>query len=133
MELVSLSHIRNMYEMAMADGHLDEDELQLLRKAAESRKLSEEQLNDVRSNPERYEFNLPTSDDERFHQFYEIVQMMVADGYIDINEMKLCMLFARKFGYDPFKADELVDSVVKDIRSGQPYYTTKERLNVLLD
>jgi uncharacterized tellurite resistance protein B-like protein len=130
---VALSHLRNMYEMAMADGHLDEDELSLLKKTAVEHKLNESAVEDIRSNPNRYEFNLPISDEDRIYQFYEIVQMMVADGYIDVNEMKLCMLFARKFGFDPFKADELVDILVQEIRAGNPYLATRKKMDALID
>lgn len=120
------SHMKNLLEIAIVDGHFDTTEEDLLSKLAKRHGVSKKQLEDIRDNPSEIPFELPKDPKVKFNQLFELVQMMVVDKYIDSEEIKLCGIFARKFGYNPEKADELVDALANNIQNGK---TAKEALS----
>ena len=102
------SHIKNLLEIAIVDGHFDTTEEDLLAKLAKRHSVSKKQLEQIRNNPSEIPFEVPKDPKIKFNQLFELVHMMVVDKYIDSDETKLCGMFAKKFGYNPEKADELV-------------------------
>lgn len=124
------SHMKNLLEMAMVDSHFDDSEYELLQKLAKKYKVSEKQLSQIQKNPDNVEFELPDNEDEKFEQFYELVQMMMVDTKIFDEEKNLCKIFAKKFGYKGER--DLVDAVAQNIKYGQPWDETKRRVTTLL-
>ena len=59
--------------------------------------------------------------------------MMVVDKDIDNEELKLCVIFAKKFGYKPEYSEELVNSVAGNISMGHPLEETKARVVRLIE
>ena len=95
--------------------------------------VSRSKIEEIRKNKDTIEFLVPDSEDEKFNQFYDLVNMMVVDKDIDREELKLCVLFAKKFGYKPELCQELVDSVAGNISMGHPKSETKARVVRLID
>jgi uncharacterized tellurite resistance protein B-like protein len=126
------SHMKNLIEMAAADGNFDQIEYDLLKKIAKKNGISESQLKDIRSNPQGIKFELPTDKIERFHQFYDLVHMMSVDDSIHPEEMKLCSLYAVKFGYRRDRSAELIDTIQSNIKYGQTHDETYKRVELLL-
>jgi len=126
------SHMKNLIEMAAADGNFDEVEYSLLKDIAKRNHISESQLKDIRKNPSNVQFELPDGKKERFHQFYDLVHMMSVDEQIHADELKLSHLFVSKFGYKRDRAKELVDSVRINIQNGQNYDETLKRVEWLI-
>lgn len=127
------SHMKNLVEMAMVDGHFDNSEKTLLDSIAKKYSVSSTQLKTIKDDPEAIEFEIPKNETKRFEQFYDLVNMMVIDEYVDREEIKLCEVFARKFGYKESKTEELVDAVANNIKNGQSLKDTKQRVAWLLD
>ena len=126
------SHMKNLLEMAMADGQFDKTEEVYLKKLAKKYGVSKKQLEDIHNNKESIEFIVPDEEDEVFIELYELTKMMVIDENIDREELKLCVLFAKKFGYKPENCEELVDSISSNIRNGHTINETKRRVSWLL-
>jgi hypothetical protein len=59
--------------------------------------------------------------------------MMTVDNSIHDEEMKLCNLFAIKFGYSRIKAPEIIASIQGNIRNGQDHRETMKRVEWMLD
>jgi len=118
----SKSHMKNLLEMAMVDSHFDDSEHQLLRKLAKKHKVSDKELNKIKENPGNVKFELPANKNKKFEQFYELINMMTVDGKIHRDEMDLCVIFAKKFGYN--KHGELVNAVEQNINNGLPWDET---------
>jgi len=76
-------------------------------------------------------FVYPDNDAERFDQIYDLV-MMMADGEIDENEMKVCNKYAEHLGFDKRIVDELVLSISSNITVGNNPEETKERVKFML-
>ncbi len=126
------SHMKNLIEMAAVDGNFDQIEFDLLKKIAKKNSISESQLDDIRKNPLGIKFELPNNKNERFHQFYDLVHMMSVDNAIHPEEMKLCDLFAVKFGYPKGKSQELIDTIRLNIQNGQTSDETMKRASMLM-
>jgi len=124
------SHMKNLIEMAAVDGNFDQIEYDLLKKIAKNNNISESQLKDIRNNPHGIKFELPADKKERFHQFYDLVHMMSVDNSIHPEEMKLCSLYAIKFGYKRERTQELIDTIQSNIKFGQTHEETYKRVEL---
>ncbi len=127
------SHMRNLIEMALADGKYLTTEDSLLKTIAKKHGVSPKKLLDIQDSPDKIEFHIPEDAGEKFHQFYDLVSMMVVDDHIDSEEVKLCEVFAKKFGYPPDKCPELVDSIAANISAGNSVEETRKRIDWMID
>jgi len=127
------SHMKNLIEMAMVDGHFDSTEKDLLDRIAKKYGVSTKQLDSIKDNPDAIQFEVPKDEKMKFEQLYDLVNMMVADDYSDREELKLCGVFARKFGYEESKTDELIEAIAGNIRNLQSVGDTRKRLSWLLN
>jgi uncharacterized tellurite resistance protein B-like protein len=126
------SHMKNLIEMAAVDGNFDQVEFDLLKKIAKKNNISESQLKEIRENPQGIKFELPADTKERFHQFYDLVHMMSVDNHVHPEEMKLCDLFAVKFGYPKNRTQELINTIKLNIQNGQTAEETLKRAAMLI-
>lgn len=127
------SHMKNLIEMAAVDGNFDEIEYDLLKTIAKRNNISESQLRDIRKNPGIVQFEVPKDKKERFFQLYDLIHMMSVDNSIHDEEMKLCDIFAVKFGYAREKSKELIDTVKSNIKNGQSHEETMKRVDWMLN
>jgi uncharacterized tellurite resistance protein B-like protein len=127
------SHMKNLIEMAAVDGNFDLVEYDLLRKIAKRNSISESQLKAIHENNSNIIFELPKDTREKFDQFYDLVHMMSIDQSIHNDEMKLCNLFAVKFGYSRERATELIRSIQSNISNNQSHAETYKRLEWMLN
>lgn len=127
------SHMKNLIEMAAADGNFEDIEFDLLKTIAKRNNVSENQLQEIRKNPTAVKFEIPTDKREKFHQLYDLVHMMSVDKSIHAEEMKLCNLFAIKFGYSREKSKEIIETVRSNIQNGQSHDETLKRLDWMLN
>lgn len=127
------SHMKNLIEMAAIDGNFDSIEHDLLKKIAKRNNISESHLKDIHQNPDKVEFVLPADKLEKFHQFYDLVHMMSVDNSIHDEEMKLCHLFAVKFGYPRERSGEMIKSIQSNINNEQSHVETFKRVEWMLN
>lgn len=123
------SHMKNLIEMAAVDGNFDTVEYDLLKSIAKRNSISENQLAEIRKNPQAVKFELPSSAEEKFTQLYDLVHMMSIDKNIHVEELRLSELFAIKFGYRREFIQELIESIRFNIENGQ---TPKEAMRRVL-
>jgi len=126
------SHMKNLIEMAAIDGNFDQIEFDLLKKIAKKNNISETQLREIRENPQGIKFELPSDKSQRFNQFYDLVHMMSVDNQVHPEEMKLCDLFAVKFGYPKNKSGELIQTIRMNIQNGQTSDETLKRVSMFI-
>ena len=126
------SHMKNLIEMAAADGNFADVEYGLLKAIAKRNNISESQLNDIRNNPGTVQFEVPADKSEKFHQLYDLVHMMAIDTTIHEEERKLSNLFAIKFGYPSNRVDEIVNVIHMNIKNNQSPQETMKRVDMLV-
>jgi uncharacterized tellurite resistance protein B-like protein len=121
------SHMKNLIEMAAVDGNFDDVEYDLLKSIAKRNGISEGQFKEIRKNPNKVVFEMPTDPTEKFHQLYDLVYMMNIDKNVHSEELKLSHIFAIKFGYKRDQIAELVDTIQSNIEHGQGHEETMKR------
>ena len=126
------SHMKNLIEIALADGHFDEVEGDLLQKLAYKHGVKKKVLDEIRNNKVEVKFVVPEDAQEKFNHLFELVHMMVIDEKIDQEELRLCVIFAKRFGYNPEHCEELVDSLASNIRNGQSFKEAQKRVNWII-
>lgn len=126
------SHMKNLIEMAAVDGNFDTVEYDLLKQIAKRNNISESQLTQIRNNPGAVQFEVPADNREKFHQLYDLVHMMSVDNAIHDEELKLCNLFAVKFGYKRERVKELIDTIRSNIKNNQNHDDTMKRVEWML-
>ena len=126
------SHIKNLIEMAAADGQFLDSEKTLLKSIAKRNGISESQLTDIQNNPSQFASEMPQDGKQKFHQLYDLVQMMCVDNQVHIKEKELAGLFAIKFGYKREVAGELVDMIHQNIRNGSTADETLKRAQMMI-
>jgi len=125
------SHLRNLFEMALIDGHFDEREEILLHNMAKKNNISRVQLNKIKKSAE-IEFKIPEDERDKFTQFYNLVQMILADDKIQSEEIQLCHLLGEKLGYNKKYIEELTSSIIENIRNDKNIPETMKRVEWML-
>jgi len=126
------SHIKNLIEMAVADGNFDLVENNLIYRIAERNNVPHDHLKKIKENPEAVKFELPEDNMEKFSQFYDLVHMMTVDKTVHDEEMNLCNLFGIKFGYPREKIIDLISIIQQNIENGQSNDETYKRISWML-
>jgi uncharacterized tellurite resistance protein B-like protein len=109
------SHMRNLIEIAAADGRLGTEEQRLLEFAAVRNNISKEQLKEIQANTVNVRFKVPGSQRDKFNQLYDLVHMMTVDKNIHAEELRLCEIFAIKFGYRKETVREMIELIRQNI------------------
>lgn len=111
-------HFRNLVMIAEADGIVAETETKLLNELGVKLGLSENDIADIKKNPENYRINPPASRAERFEQIVELIQMVQVDGVVEEAEMNMLEKVAVGIGYQDL--DEVdVESILALIVRGE--------------
>lgn len=126
------SHIKNLVQMAAADGKFLDAEKELLKTIAKRNGISENHLADIQKNPENVEFEVPKDDQQKFYQLYDLVQMMGIDNHVHADEQDLANVFAMKFGYKREIARELVDAIRQNIKNGSTPDEAMKRVQIMI-
>jgi uncharacterized tellurite resistance protein B-like protein len=127
------SHMKNLIEMAAVDGNFDSIEYDLLKEIAKRNNITENQLKTIQKDHKEISFEVPSDRREKFDQFYDLVHMMSIDKTVHSEEMKLCNVFAVKFGYSRDRAGELIKSIQSNISNKQSHADTFKRLEWMLN
>ena len=120
--------MKNLLEMAMVDNHFDDSEYELLMKLAKKYNVSEKEINKIKEDPGKIEFELPKDDNAKFEQFYDLVHMMSVDNEQCQEELNLCKIFAAKFGYK--NGEDIVGIIAQNIANGLDWKESKKRVEM---
>ena len=123
------SHMRNLIEIAAADGIFGSEEQKLLEFAAQRNNISTSQLKEIQANISKVRFEVPRNEETRFSQLYDLVHMMSVDQNIDGEELWLCEVFAIKFGYRKEIVRELIQVIHQNI---EKWIGPKETMEIVL-
>ena len=126
------SHMKNLIEIAISDGIFDHTETELLHKIARRNGVSTSKLKSIEKSGDIL-FEIPNDDFEKFQQMYDFVHMMIIDNEVHHEEMKLCNLFALKFGYPKVHIDELIKTLIINIENGNDSKDTMARVKWMLN
>lgn len=111
------SHMRNLIEIAAADGGLGEEEHRLLEYAALRNNISRDELKVIENDSSKVRFQVPGNEEVKFFQLYDLVHMMSVDENIHNEELRLCEIFAIKFGYRKEVVREMIEMIRQNIKN----------------
>lgn len=112
------SHFKNLIAVALADGHLDDAEMELILHLANKCYMTPDEVKRVIERPELINFHPPKTNQERFDQIYDLVTVMLVDGKVDENERELCKMFALNLGYKSAIVDRLIHDIIENALHG---------------
>ena len=107
------SYIKNLLEVAIADGILDDSELKLVISIASNFDISKEEVIEIKDNPSTIQFTPPSSYSAKVKLLEDLVKIMIADKQIDEKEVKICKDLALKLDIAPVIVDELIQSSIR--------------------
>ena len=123
------SHMRNLVEIAAADGSFRSEEQKLLQYAAIRNNISTAELKDIQESPSKVRFQVPGNEEDKFTQLYDLVHMMWVDKDIHSEELRLCEIFAIKFGYRKEVVREMIEMIRQNI---EKWIGPKETMDMVL-
>lgn len=126
------SHLRNLMNVALADGVLDDSEYTFLKNIASKFEISDNEVDKLKIEIQRKSNFELDKGINRFDQIFDLINMMMIDNHIDNREMNMCKVFAKKIGFDSRIVDELVDSVIQNITIGNNLEETRKRVDFLI-
>ena len=108
------SYIKNLLEVAIADGILDESELELVISIASNFDISKEEVIEIKDNPSTIQFTPPSSYSAKVKLLEDLVKIMIADKEIDEKEVKICKDLAIKLDIAPVIVDDLINNYTEN-------------------
>ncbi len=107
------SHIKNLLEIAIADGKLDEKELEFVISIAEHYKMTREDVMEIRKNPSKIRFQPPTDYKMKVKLIEDLVRLMIVDNEIHEDEVKLCKELSIRLNLAPSIVDEMISGIIR--------------------
>jgi uncharacterized membrane protein YebE (DUF533 family) len=118
------NHLINLIALSKADGNIDINEKMLLYKVGERNGFTASQVEDLIDKSLKAQVIRPESNEERFSQVFDVVELILADGNIDEDELDFAIDYASKLGFKK----EIVAVLVRKISAGLTVGTSKEGL-----
>ncbi len=110
-------HLSNLLSLAKADGFFHLNEYEFLLVVARKYGISVEYLQKMQKNEKAYQYHLPKDSLERFHYWYDLMNMVLADNVIHEKELEYCTEMAKVFGYKP----EAISITLQRIQEGSTH------------
>ncbi|MCC5929829.1 MAG: hypothetical protein JJU28_11325 [Cyclobacteriaceae bacterium] len=110
------NHIINLIDVAFADGNMDNAEMELIKSTALKSGITDEEFQEIISNPRSAKTYIPSDEKSRVEQLTEMVKIMIVDREIEEKEVKVCKKVAIQLNLAPQIVDELIDSLVLESR-----------------
>ncbi|MCU4176786.1 hypothetical protein [Carboxylicivirga sp. N1Y90] len=107
----------SLIKLAQADGELLTSENMWLNFVTISLGISPQELKEINENLEKFSFQTPKTERERFFMFFRMVQLMKVDLKIDEKELKLCKDLGARLYINTNKVDKALEFVKEHERS----------------
>jgi uncharacterized tellurite resistance protein B-like protein len=115
------AHLKNLIEVAMSDGQLDNIEIDFILALAKRFNISPAEVKRLKENTSSVQYDPPSSDRERFDQIHQLVRIMLIDGEIHERELQICKVLATRMGLRTDFVEDFVkvisDEVAHDVPS----------------
>jgi len=104
-----MSHLKNIFTIALADGEIDSEELNTIFSIAQKIGITKEEFDYVVNNNDSIKNKVPVAFKDKHMQLCHLVAMMFVDGKIDINELNYCYQLSEKLGYSKLNVHAYID------------------------
>jgi len=103
------NYLRNLIQLASADGHLDDREVEVLYSIGRQRKLKDWQIQELLDDTSPFEVFIPESFLNRMNLLYDLMRLLYADGIVDEQEVAYVKFILTSFNLSPTVGEELLD------------------------
>jgi uncharacterized tellurite resistance protein B-like protein len=108
-----------LVHIALADGFISNTEWALLNRIGQKLGFSDIEIDTIIDTARHSDYFPPYELSDRFAQVYEVVKMILADGVIDNNEMRLARSFAIKSSFREDEIPGLLVLLISGIKEGK--------------
>ncbi len=119
-ENIKKSYLLMLIKIEEADKKIDINEEAFIEYIAGKLGLTENDINEIRRNPGKFEFKLPDNVDDRLRIFYSLLYMMGIDGEIQEQEKEMCRKLGFRLCINPVLMDDLIDIMVRNLNKRIP-------------
>lgn len=110
-------HFRHLVDIAIADGIIEDEEHKMLKRIGKNLGLTDAEIEELIDSSKNTTYNPPYELKKRFEQMYAIVKMVLADGKIENNEMRLATNIGLKSGFTETEIPVLLSVLIGGIRN----------------
>lgn len=112
-------HFRHLVQVALADGIIENSELEMLHQLGQNMGLTGAEMDELLEIEKKSEYNPPYKLARRFKQLFGIVKMILADGKITNEEMRLTHKLALTSGFPEAEIPILLALLIDGIKNGE--------------
>lgn len=112
------SHLKNLYQIALADGKIENQEFDFLINVCDRIYVDRAILQEIINFSEDIQFYIPENLNEKIDNLYDYVRMAISDGELNELEIANCKLFAVKYGFKPTIIDIILKELINAIVNG---------------
>lgn len=116
----------------MADGHLDAHEINNLMRIAKRLDITDDEVQEIRNNMDKVAFTPPKGTKDTFRLLFDLVWMMMIDGNVIGNEMRVCQNLAMQMGFAPETINDLAGFIRQHVAKGTPTEEIYQKLEDML-
>lgn len=119
-------HMMNLIALARTDGNFHDKEMENLYKICKKYQLKEKHISALLSSDTSKHENYNLTHNQIMEQFFDLVEMMLADGVIEDSEVKFCENMIEYLGYSTQLLNKLIDFVQCKIYDVQKWSDFKD-------
>lgn len=113
------SHLSNLIAVGLSDGTLDDAEWNRIVKIAGDHNVDAATITAFRENAGSVKFIPPSNFEDKVLQIFELVEIMIADGQIEDEEMIICRKLALKCNVHPRIVNDMLQRIPQLISEGK--------------
>lgn len=117
-----------LLKMANADNKLTAAENMWLGFVTVSMGIKPSELDDIKANLDKFNFQSPSTEKERFFMFFRVIQLMKVDLNIDEKELEMCRNLGSRLNINK----EKVDTVLSFVKEKEKQLIQFEEVEALL-
>jgi uncharacterized tellurite resistance protein B-like protein len=106
-------HFANIVKIAKADNKVTLEEEALLYKMARNLNLSIVNFNKILENPEKFPINPPGNSEDRITRLFGLAKMVLADGDVAVEEIKLMHKIAIGLGFSSRNVEKVCQKSIE--------------------
>ncbi|MCG8306074.1 MAG: hypothetical protein MI975_01700 [Cytophagales bacterium] len=115
-EAKNKSHIKNLLEVAISDGELDDRELELIISIAAKFDIPRKEVISIKEHHREIQFIPPSSYSAKVKLMEDLVSVLLADKKIEEEEINICKELAVRLKLNTAVVDDLINSVLNTMK-----------------
>ncbi|MDO6675489.1 TerB family tellurite resistance protein [Tenacibaculum sp. 1_MG-2023] len=127
----NVAHFSAIFNLAIIDGDLNEDEEKLVNRFARKLDITEAEYEEIVENSKKYPVVPQAKTDDRLERLLDLFKIIYSDHQIDETELKLILRYAIQLGFSQEKAEVIISKTTKIFSGKINLDQYKSILNIL--